>query len=129
MIKYRSTIPLPKLPKGVTTPTRLPQTYVVRCRRFVKIGQSNNLEVRMRTILSHMPFDIEVLAIFEDPNTEKVLQRLFRKQRLRDEWFFERGLLERWILSGCPSQFMANRKPVNLGLGWAAPILVLLKAA
>lgn len=70
--------------------------YMIRCinrDNYVKIGVARNVESRLETLQTSSPYRLEVLASIRCNgrrhayDLEKRLHWLFRKQRIRGEWF------------------------------------------
>lgn len=85
-----------------TQPRVANKTYIIRCRPFVKIGMTVDVEARFRQLLATNPFDLEMVAILAGGRAvERALHLRFAAHRHRDEWFREEGELAAWIAEGC----------------------------
>jgi hypothetical protein len=64
--------------------------YLVRCNDLVKIGITNDVEYRLRTMQTGNPYPLELILQFEYKSAmlvERVLHSKFSKFRVRGEWF------------------------------------------
>lgn len=64
--------------------------YVIRCDRYYKIGRSDNLRDRVRTLQTALPFDVYLVRSFQvdDPSMfEMQLHKRYREKWVRGEWF------------------------------------------
>lgn len=64
--------------------------YVVKADRFYKIGQSKDIDARLATIRSSMPFQAILFHSIECENrwsTEAVLHERYDHRRINGEWF------------------------------------------
>lgn len=79
------------------------KTYVIRCGDFLKIGITADIHARLRTIESHNPHPLEVVALLVGGRAvERSLHLRFKAYRHRDEWFRVEGELAAWVEEGCP---------------------------
>lgn len=53
----------------------------------IKIGRSVNVEVRLRTIQTHSPVPLRILATIEGGSRERLYHKIFAAHRLHGEWF------------------------------------------
>lgn len=65
----------------------------------IKIGYSNDVHERLKTIQSMSPFKLKVLAILPDKSfdAEARLHQRFQKHRLHGEWFEPHPEIENFI--------------------------------
>jgi hypothetical protein len=76
--------------------------YFVRVGEFVKIGQTRNLALRVRSLQSSNPHPVEVLAVvYGTLDTELCLHDVFSEHHARGEWYHEKGTLAEF-LKGAP---------------------------
>ena len=64
--------------------------YLMKCSIFYKIGFSKNPKNRLKTVKTHNPLNVEILATLKTYNhlsLEKELHVLFLSKRTRGEWF------------------------------------------
>lgn len=73
--------------------------YFVKGGDFVKIGYTNNLNLRMREIQVSCPHHLSLLATCEgDKRTEAMFHDMAAPYHHRAEWFKFSGELKRWLL-------------------------------
>lgn len=69
--------------------------YFIRsyCKKFIKIGTTENLQRRVKELQAGNPLPIKVLAVIEGSyQTEAGLHLIFSKQRVgKSEWFRNQG--------------------------------------
>lgn len=64
--------------------------YIMKCSSFYKIGYSKNPENRLKTVRTHNPLDVKIIATLKTDNyieLERELHDLFYNKRARGEWF------------------------------------------
>jgi hypothetical protein len=63
--------------------------YFIKTGNFIKIGKTNNLFCRIRSIRVDNPYKIELLGYIENnEHTEKELHWKFREYHKKGEWFY-----------------------------------------
>lgn len=95
------TLPVPEVDPDFRN---ISTVYVVRSLDYVKIGTSRNVRTRLRGLIGHTPFEIELIAVFRGGRKlEKELHVYFDEYHHRDEWFRLEGRLQNWVERGCKS--------------------------
>ncbi len=64
--------------------------YILECRGLYKIGRTNNLEERLKSLQTSNPFDIQVMHLIFTRDTvqvEEALHLIFAGNRTQGEWF------------------------------------------
>lgn len=64
--------------------------YILQCNDLFKIGVTNNIDKRVKTLQTGNPHPITVLYCeqrYKPHKAEKYLHRLFHKNRISGEWF------------------------------------------
>jgi phage regulator Rha-like protein len=64
--------------------------YVIQVNEYVKIGVTRNLELRMQTIQTASPYEINLCyqaSLNKACYVEKKLHNIFKNNRIRGEWF------------------------------------------
>jgi hypothetical protein len=95
-----------RVPKAAPEPSRVEtqhgHIYVVRVRRYVKIGFTRNVRNRMGNLQTANPDKIEIVATFAGSTDDELsLHARFAAFREIGEWFREEGDLADWIKGGC----------------------------
>lgn len=74
--------------------------YFIRAGKTVKIGVSDNPNLRLRELQTGNPFRLKLLGVMAgEYMVEKELHSLFERFRLEGEWFRFTGELEACVLS------------------------------
>ncbi len=77
--------------------------YVVGFDNYIKIGWSDDLSERLRTIKTSIPVPLTIYASYSCQKiNERILHRRFRKHRTRGEWYRNEGDVADWIKRKCP---------------------------
>lgn len=73
--------------------------YFARCQEFVKIGRSANVNRRIQTLQTTMPFEIGPVWVMADPlkELERQCHLQFHHRRHRGEWFWWCADIEAFI--------------------------------
>lgn len=64
--------------------------YLIKAGDYYKIGMSSNVEKRVYSIQTEIPYEITQIHTFEADNpreAERFLHRIFRHKRINGEWF------------------------------------------
>lgn len=64
--------------------------YIMKCSSFYKIGYSKNPANRLKTVRTHNPLEVKIIATLKTNNyieLERKLHDLFYNKRTRGEWF------------------------------------------
>ena len=75
--------------------------YILKCNEFYKIGITDNIEKRLSSIRNGNPYKVTVLHSKRKQdayNVEQSLHRLYRKVRVRGEWFQLEELMVKEII-------------------------------
>lgn len=76
--------------------------YLVGYEKFVKIGWTEAFRRRFTALQNGIPETLLIYAIISaQPEFEEILHHRFMDERAKNEWFFLKGELERWIKGGC----------------------------
>jgi hypothetical protein len=68
----------------------MPYVYVMKCNEFYKIGFSNNIEKRIKTLMVGNPYELEIIFVFEHNDAKEIeffLHSRYKKENIRGEWF------------------------------------------
>jgi hypothetical protein len=90
--------------------------YLIRCNTFVKIGITNDIDYRLRTLQTGNPYPLAVLATFEFANALPIESRLHKKYsrfRVRGEWFELTDEQVSEIRDVCSSGEICKEHPVS----------------
>jgi len=82
---------------------------------LIKIGMTENMERRFKTIQASSPDDLEILALIKTNQGDGIYLRAFADYRIRGEWFRPTGELMSF-LSNIP--YCDNGVPFDLLLSW-----------
>ncbi|TNE38366.1 MAG: hypothetical protein EP345_17650 [Sphingomonadales bacterium] len=89
----------------------LESLYFIGAGPFIKIGRSKKPDLRLGTLKSRCPFDIEVIHIWPDMGwQERIWHKAFRHQRQIREWFHR------------TDDLMAAISAVEMGSEWIATL-------
>lgn len=94
--------------------------YFIECCDFIKIGISNDVSERWRSLLSQNPHQIVPIGFLPSRDMEaleRVLHRQFRHLHHRDEWYKAKYDLRAWIREHAlrPELFFAPNRNWNHG--------------
>jgi hypothetical protein len=72
------------------TENKMEYVYFIRCNEFTKIGITNDIDYRLRSLQTGNPYPLELLCKFEYANAlpiEGILHKRFSGRRVQGEWF------------------------------------------
>jgi len=72
-------------------------TYFIKCDNFVKIGRTTDLNVRLQTLRTANPYDLELLAFTHFKDIEREVHKKFKHLKHRNEWYKLTPELEAYI--------------------------------
>jgi len=73
--------------------------YFIKCKDFIKIGSTINIDTRIKEMQTSNPFDLDILLFLDnlDRKIEAAFHKYFYKFRHKREWFFYNNEIEKFI--------------------------------
>ncbi len=79
--------------------------YFIACQDMVKIGFTNSIKTRLRTLQCGLPFDLALLGFHVgDSDAERRLHRQFKHLHVRGEWFHLTGEIRDYVRRHCVNE-------------------------
>lgn len=62
--------------------------YLIKCGRYIKIGSTDNIKIRLSSLQTYNPFSVKLLHYFENKGKlENILHSKFKNKIKHGEWF------------------------------------------
>jgi hypothetical protein len=75
--------------------------YFVKCGRYIKIGQTNNIDTRIKEIRRNNPFKLEILLLLDHIDefsiSEKAFHSHFDQYKFQGEWYYYQNELKYFV--------------------------------
>jgi hypothetical protein len=77
------------------------QVYFIKCDKYVKIGQTFDIDKRLDVVNTNNPFDIDLLLLIQEApdRLERALHKHFEQYRYKREWFFYSKEIQSFLYS------------------------------